>query len=62
MLDQLSADATITAARPTVETTGHARWVRVSHWLLTASILVLAFSGFVILMSAGVRLLPVSPQ
>jgi thiosulfate reductase cytochrome b subunit len=51
MLDQLTAEAAITAARPTLETVGHARWVRVSHWLLTASILVLAFSGFVILMA-----------
>jgi hypothetical protein len=51
MLDQLTADATITAARPALETAAHARWVRVSHWLLTASILALAFSGFVILMA-----------
>ncbi len=29
----------------------HARWVRVSHWIATASLLTLAFSGFVILMA-----------
>ena len=30
--------------------TGHARWVRLSHWILAASVLALAFSGFEILM------------
>jgi len=29
---------------------GHARWVRVSHWIITLSVLALAFSGFEILM------------
>lgn len=29
---------------------GHARWVRVSHWIVTLSVLALAFSGFEILM------------
>src|SRR5215831_826262 len=29
---------------------GHARWVRFSHWILAASVLTLAFSGFEILM------------
>jgi len=29
---------------------GHAGWVRVSHWILAASVLTLAFSGFEILM------------
>ncbi|MBV9914567.1 MAG: cytochrome b/b6 domain-containing protein, partial [Sinobacteraceae bacterium] len=29
---------------------GHARWVRISHWILAASVLTLAFSGFEILM------------
>lgn len=29
---------------------GHARWVRVSHWIITLSVLTLAFSGFEILM------------
>ena len=29
----------------------HARWIRVSHWILSASILTLAVSGFVILMA-----------
>jgi len=30
--------------------TGHARWVRICHWILTASLLTLAFSGIEILM------------
>jgi thiosulfate reductase cytochrome b subunit len=30
---------------------GHARWIRVSHWLLAAAVITLAFSGFVILMA-----------
>lgn len=30
---------------------GHARWVRISHWILAASALTLAVSGFVILMA-----------
>jgi thiosulfate reductase cytochrome b subunit len=51
MLDHLPADVVVTAARPETEAIGHARWVRVSHWLLTASILTLAFTGFVILMA-----------
>jgi thiosulfate reductase cytochrome b subunit len=29
----------------------HARWVRISHWILTVSILTLAFTGVVILMA-----------
>jgi thiosulfate reductase cytochrome b subunit len=29
---------------------GHARWVRISHWIVTLSVLTLAFSGFEILM------------
>jgi thiosulfate reductase cytochrome b subunit len=29
----------------------HARWVRISHWIATASVLTLAFSGVVILMA-----------
>ena len=51
MLDHLPADVIVTAARPELEMAGHARWVRVSHWLLTASVLTLAFTGFVILMA-----------
>jgi thiosulfate reductase cytochrome b subunit len=31
-------------------TTGHTRWVKISHWIVTVSFLTLAFSGFVILM------------
>jgi len=33
------------------ETIGHARWVRISHWIVTASFLTLTFTGFVILMA-----------
>jgi len=51
MLEHLPADVLVTAARPEQATVGHARWVRVSHWLLTVSILTLAFTGFVILMA-----------
>jgi thiosulfate reductase cytochrome b subunit len=29
----------------------HARWVRVSHWLVAASVLTLGFTGFIILMA-----------
>jgi thiosulfate reductase cytochrome b subunit len=29
----------------------HARWVRISHWIVAASLLTLAYSGFVILMA-----------
>jgi len=29
----------------------HARWVRISHWIATASVLTLAFTGIVILMA-----------
>jgi thiosulfate reductase cytochrome b subunit len=31
--------------------TGHALWVRLSHWILAASVLTLALTGFVILMA-----------
>lgn len=30
---------------------GHPRWVRISHWIVAASVLTLAFTGFVILMA-----------
>jgi thiosulfate reductase cytochrome b subunit len=30
---------------------GHTRWVRISHWILAASVVTLAVSGFVILMA-----------
>ena len=33
------------------DTRGHARWVRVSHGIVAASVLVLAATGFVILMA-----------
>ena len=31
--------------------TGHTRWVRISHWIVTFSFMTLAFTGFVILMA-----------
>src|SRR5262245_2476955 len=31
--------------------TGHTRWVRISHWIVTASFMTLAFTGVVILMA-----------
>jgi thiosulfate reductase cytochrome b subunit len=38
--------------QPTLQTpSAHARWVRVCHWILTASFVTLAFTGFVILMA-----------
>ena len=36
--------------QPTPAGEGHARWVRLSHWIITLSVLTLAFSGFEILM------------
>jgi len=36
---------------PPVGVQHHARWVRISHWVLTVSLLTLAFTGFVILMA-----------
>jgi len=35
---------------PKSSVAAHARWVRFSHWILAASVLTLAFSGFEILM------------
>lgn len=35
---------------PRSSVAGHARWVRLSHWILAASVITLAFSGFEILM------------
>ena len=35
---------------PSSAVAGHARWVRLSHWIVTLSVLTLAFSGFEILM------------
>lgn len=41
-----------TQSDTTVRTrTGHARWVRLSHWIVTISFLTLAFTGVVILMA-----------
>jgi thiosulfate reductase cytochrome b subunit len=33
------------------DTSRHARWVRISHWIATVSVFTLAFTGFVILMA-----------
>src|SRR5262245_27885743 len=41
----------MTTAATDLPVEGHARWVRISHWILTLSILTLAFTGFVILMA-----------
>jgi thiosulfate reductase cytochrome b subunit len=40
-------------ARHTMQTdrSGHARWVRISHWIVTLSFLTLSFTGVVILMA-----------
>ena len=47
-----SADV-VTVVAPALRTSpsAHAAWVRVSHWILAASILILAFTGFIILMA-----------
>ena len=47
-----SADV-VTVVAPALRTrpSAHAAWVRVSHWILGASILILAFTGFIILMA-----------
>jgi thiosulfate reductase cytochrome b subunit len=38
--------------QPTVKpAVRHSRWIKSSHWIITASFLILAFTGFVILMS-----------
>jgi len=42
--------AVISVGEPKSSVPGHARWVRISHWILAASVLTLAFSGFEILM------------
>jgi thiosulfate reductase cytochrome b subunit len=34
-----------------IDTRRHARWVRISHWLVTVSVFTLAYTGFVILMA-----------
>src|SRR5262249_14976969 len=43
--------AVISVGEPTRSIAGHAIWVRVSHWVLAASVLTLAFTGIVILMA-----------
>jgi len=44
----MAAVTSVEELRTTVA--GHASWVRISHWILAASVLTLAFSGFEILM------------
>src|SRR5471030_1844916 len=42
----------VTTALPTAhEGPGHPLWVRISHWIVAASVITLAFTGFVILMA-----------
>src|SRR5471030_683422 len=42
----------VTTALPTAhEGPGHPLWVRISHWIVAASVVTLAFTGFVILMA-----------
>jgi thiosulfate reductase cytochrome b subunit len=41
----------VAASPPRTDTSAHALWVRVSHWILAASICTLAFTGFIILMA-----------
>jgi hypothetical protein len=41
----------VAASAPRTDTSVHARWVRLSHWILAASIFTLAFTGFIILMA-----------
>jgi thiosulfate reductase cytochrome b subunit len=43
--------AVVSADAPNTRVAGHARWVRLSHWLLALCVLTLALSGFVILMA-----------
>ena len=43
--------ASLQEPRPQSLTSGHTRWVRASHWIVTLSFLTLAFSGVVILMA-----------
>jgi thiosulfate reductase cytochrome b subunit len=38
-------------AGPRITTTRHARWVRISHWIVTVSLLTLTFTGVTILMA-----------
>ena len=48
-----AADAQPASGRSAADTPhgGHARWIRVSHWVVAASVITLAVSGFVILMA-----------
>ncbi len=42
---------TIVDLQPRYSVARHAGWVRISHWILAASVVTLAFSGFMILMA-----------
>ena len=42
--------AVVSVDEPKSPIAGHTRWVRISHWVLATSVLMLAFSGFEILM------------
>ena len=41
----------VAVSQPRTDSPAHARWVRVSHWILAVSIFTLAFTGFIILMA-----------
>ena len=45
MAEVIGEPGRATSVRP------HARWVRISHWMATASVLTLTFTGIVILMA-----------
>jgi thiosulfate reductase cytochrome b subunit len=47
---EVAMSTVLSADEPQYSGAGHARWIRISHWILAASVLVLAFSGFMILM------------
>jgi thiosulfate reductase cytochrome b subunit len=49
--ERVNMTEVLTESKPASAVTQHARWVRLSHWIVTASFLTLAFTGFVILMA-----------
>jgi thiosulfate reductase cytochrome b subunit len=50
VLNLAEAAVSIGRAEPSASTKRHAAWVRACHWVLAASVLTLAFSGYLILM------------
>jgi thiosulfate reductase cytochrome b subunit len=42
-------DRSVNANAPNAAGSGHPRWVRATHWIIAASVITLAYSGFVIL-------------